>query len=597
MTMLGPRAALEPVFVKASSFSRKRAGANAKPTSQVPTSASRTIMIYGLLILPLVLAASVPIVLQPLVGILSGRAARGGYYSPSTPASEVFGFGATLWGLSMLSMLNHYLPDGGGENWKKASALAFLMGLGLIISAPTLPDWVLRGKKSSRQALNPYAAMSSLGASISNTGRSGAGGWGLVTAALGALLAITGPLDLREKSASDKLVLARTMLFSLMFGCGVAWFITLQCMSEEAFLPLFVTTAACMAMAFFGTVAGVLGYSLELEEFQDAVQIAQVWAVAFPIFGLTAATAQFARNVAHPFGVGGWLSTYLLVCGCVAMGFTLAMRSRLAKSAATRGLSNLSCVFAWICSIVILFGRYGVAGLDANYSVTAILGIPAPVVGTLALSVILVAVEGETSGTQRGRQRVGRSTKPAATSFGITFKDLSLSNWLTLPMLSIAVVFVVASLYTILIRGCGLSQVATNHGHVFDAIYSNRDPVDEDLAALAEKNMIHSQALVTSARLASSSFWTAKGPLGPALQVAGLVATLPSLYFILSQMWKGGESGGRTTLTLFVPMNLFPVIVCKGNPCLRALSALCLVVGLLQVMNMQSRDHRSKMRI
>ena len=212
---------------------------------------------------------------------------------------------------------------------------------------------------------------------------------------------------------------------------------------------------------------------------------------------------------------------------------------------------------------------------------------------------ILVGLEGEKSGVRRGGgrvQRLGRSTKPTTTSFGITFQDLNSSNWHTIPLLSIAAVFLFASLYTVLLRGCGIFQVATNHRHVFDAVYSQGDAADEDLATLAEKNMIHSQALMASARLASSSIWTAKSLMGPGLQLAGLAATLPSLFVILSHMWKGGTTGWARLFVL-VPLNMFPLIMCKGNPTLRALSVLCLISGAVLLMNLQSQDRRSKMRI
>jgi hypothetical protein len=107
------------------------------------------------------------------------------------------------------------------------------------------------------------------------------------------------------------------MVFSLMFGCGVAWFVTMQSMSEEEFLTVIVTATACMAMAFFGTVSAVLGYFLELQNFDEASQVAKVWIGAFPIFGLIAGVSQFATESSHPFGMGGWLSTYLALCGGV----------------------------------------------------------------------------------------------------------------------------------------------------------------------------------------------------------------------------------------------------------------------------------------
>jgi hypothetical protein len=166
------------------------------------------------------------------------------------------------------------------------------------------------------------------------------------------------------------------MVFSLMFGCGVAWFVTMQSMSEEEFLTIFVTATACMAMAFFGTVSAVLGYFLELQNFDEASQVAKVWIGAFPIFGLIAGVSQFAIEASHPFGMGGWLSTYLALCGGVAFAFALVLRYRSTKNSSTRGFGNLSCIASWACSVAVLYGHYGVSGLDGGLDRTSVVGIP-----------------------------------------------------------------------------------------------------------------------------------------------------------------------------------------------------------------------------
>jgi hypothetical protein len=318
--MLAPRVFLGPVYVKTTTAGRyKRAlGPSGKPISDVPANANRIIFVYALVVVPLTLVASVPIVLEPFAVVVSGHYGGAYYVSPPGPA-EILGFAMSLWGLSCLSMVNHYLPDGGGEKWKKLSALTFLMGVGVALSAPTVPDWI--GGARAKAAGNPYATISSVGTHLATNDRSRSGGWGLLSASLGTLLAVTGPLELQERrdasGRKDTLVLFRLMVFSLMFGCGVAWFVTMQSMSEEEFLTVIVTATACMAMAFFGTVSAVLGYFLELQNFDEASQVAKVWIGAFPIFGLIAGVSQFATESSHPFGMGGWLSTYLALCGGV----------------------------------------------------------------------------------------------------------------------------------------------------------------------------------------------------------------------------------------------------------------------------------------
>lgn len=70
----------------------------------------------------------------------------------------------------------------------------------------------------------------------------------------------------------------------------------------------------CMAISFFGTVASVLGFFVEVENFEEVEQIVLVWAPAFPVFAFICGIPQFMLgDAAHAFGTGGWLSTYLAV--------------------------------------------------------------------------------------------------------------------------------------------------------------------------------------------------------------------------------------------------------------------------------------------
>jgi hypothetical protein len=78
---------------------------------------------------------------------------------------------------------------------------------------------------------------------------------------------------------------------------------------------------------------------------------------------------------AHPFGIGGWASTYLSVCGMLAGAFTILVRLRKEKNSATRGYGNASCVISWMCAISVIYGRYGVAGVGV-VGTTSIARIP-----------------------------------------------------------------------------------------------------------------------------------------------------------------------------------------------------------------------------
>lgn len=586
-TMMAPRAFLSPVHFKLSG-SRQGSGQGIS----LPTSVNRTIIAYGLFILPLTLIACIPWILQPLVGVLSGH--FGAYYVTNPAASETFGWVCSLWGLSLLSAVNHVLPDGGGETWKKTAAISFLMGLGVALTAPTIPQWVLGGRHSAAIELNPFASFSS--ASPKSGRGSHAGGWGLLAAALATLLAITGPLDLTDKAdkgRTDRFLLFRTMIFSILFGCGIAWFISLECMGDEAFLPIFFTATACMAMCFFGTVGGVLSYMLDLNDFEEAEQVLKVWIGAFPVFLVTAGLSQLAKNVAHPFGEGGWLSTYLAVCGIITLGICTTLRSRGTKNVKTLGIGNSSCLLSWACWITILYGRYGVAGMDVGFELTTLFGVPASILGTIVVSLILLWLEQDLSKGSRGRgtNRLSAANDSTTTTWMCTnIPSLSDNNRFAPSITATIVVLVGACVYAILFRG--LFSAASSQA-VFDSIYGSSTGAD-DLASLARQNNIIGDAVRTAAALSGSSFWTSPSPWTPLLYVVGLAATLPSLYGFILYSW-----GIPTTAAwaLSVPLNGLPLVLCRSLPPLFAASILGMVGGMYHIVAIRGKQQQSHMRI
>ena len=357
------------VFMEPSRFKyrlKRSLGPTGKPIDTTPASSKSTVFGYCAVALPAIIVLSIPTVLKPLLQLCSS----GAYYSTSPAFSEIVGFASSIWGLSVLSMINHYLPDGGADAWRKGSASMFLLGLGVLVAAPTLPGGTINAAPSSA-----FATISSIGYSVAQ-GRSG--GWGIVAATLACLLAMTGPLDLRWKNdrygTKDPTLLPRLMIFSILFGCGISWFIVIQSMSEASFLPLFLTALSSMAMSFFGTIASVLGYFLDTQNFDEAEQIVKVWVFSFPMFLFISGMSMMEKDESPPFIMGGWLSTYLTVCGCCTLAFAAAVRCRSDKSSATRGLGNMSCIISWALAIIVIYGLFGLAGIGVSSGV--ILGCP-----------------------------------------------------------------------------------------------------------------------------------------------------------------------------------------------------------------------------
>mmetsp|Transcript_10802 Transcript_10802/g.19730 ORF Transcript_10802/g.19730 Transcript_10802/m.19730 type:complete len:1291 (-) Transcript_10802:164-4036(-) len=617
ITIIGPHVFLKPKHIKNGGYSTSRTkrflGPGGKTNVELPKEAKNILLIYGGFVLPFVLLVSIPLVLKPLVGLLAGHY-NVSYYGSAPVVSEVIGYAFSIWGISVLSMTNHFLPDGGAESWQKMSALSFLMGLGVAFTAPTLPSWLVSQNSSSFSTASPFASISSLAVSGGLAGRQGKnGGSGLMSAFVATLLALTGPLELRERKDTagrkDKHLLLRLMVFSLLFGCGIAWFITIQSMSNEDFVPIFVTATACMAMAFFGTVASVLGHFLEVNDFKDVEQISKVWMGAFPLFLLIASVSSWVEGAAHLFGMGGWASTYLSVCGCVLLAFAVALRARAHKSVATRGLANVNCVIAWLFSIIVVYGKFGIAGIDTSSGINTVFGIAPSVFGTFLVAPILLVLEGENSERKR-THRLTTSQKGSASAVALNLSTLTRANRFGPSIASAALVLVCASLYAIFFRGCGWLQAAgatsgkvmTNHEEVFKGIFGEASRTTagifsgEDAASMAQKSLLQNEAVKTAARLAGSSIWTSESITGPLLHMGGLVAVIPGLVMLITQLWHDKKQSAVTVLML-LPLNLIPLLLCRGIPSLRAAAVLGFVGGIVQVLNLRQSEWVGKMRI
>ena len=607
-----PRVLLKPIHVKTGARYKRSLADAGKRVAQIPKRTTMIMMAYAFVVLPVTIALTLPQVLQPLITSISTHYAGGAYYSRTPPIAELVGTSLAVWGIATLHMFQYVLPDGGAYGGaKKLCALLLLTGLFLAVTAPSIPEWVAtrRGDDDTLNhgVTNPYAAISSVGSRLQHKeGKSRTGGWGLLAALVATLLAMTGPLELKERRTStggkDKHLLLRLMVFSILFGSGVSWFITIQSMSREDFLIMIVTAISCMVVSFFGTVTGVLAFSLELGNFDEVDQIAKVWVGAFVIFGFLTGTPQFARlgKPAHAFGSGGWLSTYLIVCSLTTLAVAWILRSRPNKNRATRGLGNLACMTSWALAIIVLYGQYGVAGMDYHFDVTTFMGIPASILGTLAVAPILLALEGETSTTgpssRAGRvsRIAGTNAKAALDTMGITLDRLTPSNRLVPLIGGSILVFAWATLHTILVRGSFLTgAVASTHVEVVSTVFGkNKDT----LAVLAEKSISHSQALVTAARLAAGGFWTSSNMFVPLLHLGGFVATLPSIFLIITQMWTQSPVP-KSQLTLSVPLNLFPLLLCNKIPSLTSMAVFGLLGGALELLASRSHTRRSQMRL
>lgn len=212
-------------------------------------------------------------------------------------------------------------------------------------------------------------------------------------------------------------------------------------------------------------------------------------------------------------------------------------------------------------------------------------------------SLILLALEGEVSGPRRNKmQFMGSTTTQATSSFGVNLRKLGPSNRFAPPVAACLLVLFLASMYAIFIRGCGLLAVATSHEQVFAKVYGDGRTTTGtiDLSSVLKKSAVHDKIMRSSAKLAGSGFWTADNIFGPVLHLAGLICTLPSLYFLVTGLWTGERT---SKAAMAAPLNLIPLILCKGISTLRASALVGLVGAVLQVIGRRKHDRSSKMQI
>lgn len=571
---------LKPVHVKMSVHAKRNLGPSGKPTNDLPKNAFLTVVIYCAVLLPIVIVLSVRLLIEPLVGLLTGHN-KAAFYMTSPRLSEVIGYSASLWGLAVLQMIKHFLPDGGADVMRRLSALTFVMGLFLSFCSPA-------GFGASQPVEDSlFKSVSSLDVDDGSS----SGGWGLISAFLAIILALTGPLDLRDVKStsgkSDTKHLFRLMIFGILFGCGLAWLIVMQSMCKDIFIPIFVTAFSSMAMAFLGTIASVMAYFLETKDFSEAEQIANVWlGVAFPIFFLIASVSLSAHSLS--FGIGGWASTYLSVCGLVSVAFTVMVRLRKDKNATTRGYGNVACVISWLCAISTVYGRYGVAGVGVVGS-THVAGIPASVVGTLLCSPILLLLEGEPS---KGRRKLYHTSTSSKRKKGLVLQSLP---WIA-PLLTGTIgIFLISTLYAIFLRGCGLSKFSLIFGagdviknqedvfsHVYGSVRHTRAGGLDDVASLAQKSVVHTRTMIAAARLSGSGIWTSKSFFGPVMHFVGLVVSLPGLRSLVQHSW-GGKAPPSSKVLILLPLQILAMFLGKGIPSLVAAAVIGFFGGLAQL--------------
>jgi hypothetical protein len=579
--LLAPCAFLRPVHIKSSGrlrTSRQRPG--------LPDGSLQPILIYCLLFLPLAIVAAIPDVLVPAVSTLLSNYRNDAYYLVSTPVSELVGGMISLWGLGSVIMLNHYFPDGGADVWKKVGALAFVLGIGLMIAAPSI------GLSFRPISHNPYASMSSLGSELMRRSISRTGGFGFLVSATATLLAVSGPLQLWEKRHAsgqrDKFLLFRSMVFSLMFGGGVAWFATIQNMGDAHLLLLIITMMTTLIMSFLGTITAVLGYFIEIQNFEEVVHFSQLWLIAFavmlPVAGLPQLVPSSIR--VHAFGAGGWCTTYLSISAGSSLGVAILLRIRSSRNVATRGLANGATIASFACFAVTILGSFGIGGIETDDRVSRILHIPIAVCWILFVSPVLLILEGESSSRRGpGRTNLQAPMRTKARLYGLSFPNLLSSNRWFPMFFGVVSVLLASSFYAIFFRGnkifaFPISRTSEMMAQLLKTALNAKNGPNE-VYRLVNLVVEQTESQSMESHVDEASFWLSDNPIRPILHVAGLLSIFPSLFRLIETYWRRKQMSSSSIL-LPLPFAAASLLFCS-LPTLRIASTLVTVLSLRQL--------------
>lgn len=591
-----PCSFLSPVRMKAS---RHRGSKN----REIPEGSLRPIVIYCLCLLPLSIFAAIPDVLVPAINSLLSNYRKDAYYLVSAPVSELIGGMVSLWGLGSVIMLNHYLPDGGADIWKKLGALAFILGIALMVVAPSI------GLSIRPISHNPYASMSSLGSQLIKRSISRTGVFGFLVAGVATLLALAGPLQLSERrSASgrkDQFLLSRSMAFSMMFGGGVAWFVTIQNMREAHLLLLAITMASTLGISFVGTITGVLGHFIDLENFEEVVQFSKLWYISFFVLLPVAGLPQFLPSSlrVHAFGTGGWCTTYLTMSSISSIGVALLLRTRPTRNATTRSIANAVTVTSWVCFVINTIGSYGIGGMEGYDQPSRLLHIPTSIIAISVSSMALLILEGESFPTKRGpgRTQLQSPMRTKAQSQGLKLSLLTVSNRWFPVFFGNVTVLLCASFYAILLRGCKLltvSPFSSSKNAIMATLLStalNAKGGPKEVYELVDLVVKQTNAQSLESHLDEASFWISEGPIRPIVHLAGVFALVPSLLRLIEQYWRGKHVPSSQVL-LSLPFAAAPFALCS-IPTLRIASTMVAAMTLRQLLSARESERQHRLNL
>ena len=317
---------------------------------KISKEAEKFIMIYCGLVLPFATFIFIVQLLWPLLDLLISEESEH-YYDVSTLPSEFVGYSLSFWGLCTLSVLSKILPFGGAEGWRKASTSAILLGLCTLLVTPT--SFVEQNDSSV------FASISS----VISTKEGSKGGWGFILAASSVLLALAGPLDLRDRK--NKNFHGRLSVFFLIFNSGVSWMFTMQLLDECLFFEKIVVLLASLIIAFITSGLSVIFSTTNKRHFGEVRKKVRIGIIGYMgVLFIVIVLLQGAELTA--FGRGGWLSVLIFILGLSFLLQSVVLRFHAIKVERREigDLRNQFCFASWFLFVTMAFCSFRLSVSD-----------------------------------------------------------------------------------------------------------------------------------------------------------------------------------------------------------------------------------------
>lgn len=320
------------------------------------------LMCYCGFISPIAILSVIPIIIMPAVGGIFGHT----YYRSLPTYSESFGYSLFTWGLSTLGVLRYCLPEGGLRGLRKAACAAFVLGSLLIIVGPGL----LLARE--RAHTNSFYLVSS--SEISMQRREINGAWGLVSVMASLILCFFGYIDIPAKPRRH---VGWAHVLSILFGSGLAWFLTNQLVEHMAQAELVFVSFSTSLIGYLQSYSTILIYNADSTSANSVINIALQNGFGSLMLLVIMVLVDFSiHGKVQGFRLGGGHTASLISFSTFLFILCIVTKLNNKVKGGLNMLVNISSTVSWIVAITAVYSTFGLIGIGVQCNKKFVMGTP-----------------------------------------------------------------------------------------------------------------------------------------------------------------------------------------------------------------------------